>query len=59
MAAERHLEYLYSRDSYRSWQVHTHYGPLYVAFAKFHFRFMIFYDFRKNMIKDCGYRTPS
>ena len=32
MAAGRHLEYLCSRDSYRSWQVRTHYGPLYVAF---------------------------
>ena len=27
--------------------------------AKFHLRFMIFYDFLKNMITDYGCRTPS
>ena len=34
MAAGRHLEYLCPRNSYRSWQVHTHYGPPYVALCQ-------------------------
>jgi hypothetical protein len=37
MAAGRHLEYLCSRYSYRSWQEHAHYGPLYVAFCQISF----------------------
>ena len=34
MAAGRHLEYLCPRNRYRSWQVNTHYGPLYVALCQ-------------------------
>ena len=34
MAAERHLEYICPRNSYRSWQVHIHYRPSYVAMCK-------------------------
>ena len=37
MAAGRHLEYICSGDSYRFWQVHTHYGPFYVAFSQISF----------------------
>ena len=34
MAAGRHLEYLCPRNSCRSWQVNTHYGPPYAALCQ-------------------------